>query len=683
MDEVENRNLPQRHRDTETLFVHRCTRINTDRNLFSGLHLLKLICVHLCSSVAKSSLLSAALRLGGLIFLSTLSTLAQPSVEKIDPPNWWVSSTINPVRVLIRGKNLTGAKVESNNPGIVASNLKTSANGNYLFADLKIAESVQVGNYTLKVTTASGTTSAQFGIFAPQPRLGNYNGFTPDDVIYFVFTDRFADGDPSNNDPAKSRGLYDRKKGRHYHGGDLKGIIDKLPYLKSLGATAIWTTPVYDNADIEDTKETYPPEMPTTTGFHGYGAVDFYGVDEHLGDLAKVKEFVQKAHQAGFVVLQDQVVNHTSPYHDWANDPPTPTWFNGTVKDHVSNNWQKWTAMNPRATYQTQRRNIDGWFIDILPDLNQNDAEVEKYLIQNSLWWIAQAGFDSVRMDTLPHVPRVFWAQWGAADQREFPKVNNLGELFDSDPALLSYFQKGRRGHDGIDPEIDTLYDFGLFYPIRNSFAQGQSIRQVSQMFARDWLYPKPSALVTFLGVHDMPRLMDEPGATAEALQPAQTLIMTSRGTPLLYYGDEIAMPGGNDPDNRRDFPGGFTGDMRNAFTTTGRTAQENDVWNHLAKLGALRKTLEPLRRGRSLDLVDEEQQFVYARLTDKAAIIVIFNNDTKPAEVNFDISFISRQIGVNATLADALGNLPEIRVNDGKVRATIPARSAGVYVTK
>jgi glycosidase len=626
---------------------------------------------------------NAVLRGCVLLMLFAAATVAQaPSVEKIDPPNWWASSTINPVRVLIRGKNLTGARIETSSPGITASNFESSANGHYLFADLRIAENVQLGNYTLKITSPSGTANAQFGMFAPQPRLGNYNGFLPDDVIYFVFTDRFVDGDANNNDPARSKGLYDRKKGRHYHGGDLQGVIDKLPYIKSLGASAIWTTPVYDNADRPDTRETYPG-MPETTGFHGYGAVDLYGVDEHLGDLAKVKEFVRKAHQAGLVVLQDQVVNHTGPYHIWAEDPPTPNWFNGTVQNHVSNNWQKWTTMNPRATYQTQRRNIDGWFIDILPDLNQANPDVERYLIQNSLWWIAQAGFDAIRMDTLPHVPRSFWAKWGAAVHREFPKVVILGELFDGDPALLAYFQKGRRGHDGIDPEIDTLYDFGLFYAVRDAFARGQSIRRVSQLFAHDWLYPKPGVLVSFLGLHDMPRFMNEQGATIEGLKLAQTLIMTSRGTPLLYYGDEIAMPGGADPDNRRDFPGGFPGDGKNAFTAAGRTPQENDVWNHLAKLGELRKSLEPLRRGRSLDLVDEEQQFAFARLTDKAAVIVIFNNDTKPADVSFDISFISKQIPTDTTLADSLAKLPDIRVNDGKVSATIPARSVGIYSVK
>ena len=524
-----------------------------------------------------------------LIFCFFLSVNAQmPTVEKVEPPGWWTNSSIKTVRVMLRGTNLTGARVESSNPVIRVSNPKANANGHYLFFDLTIAENAKNGNYPIKITTAKGTTNAQFEIFQPLQRAGNYQGFLPDDVIYFLMPDRFADGDPTNNDPPKSKGLYDRKKGRHYHGGDLQGVINKLEYIKSLGATAIWTTPVYDNNDKPDTMEVYPG-MPETTGYHGYGAVDMYAVDEHLGDMAKLKEFVRRAHQQGLIVMQDQVVNHVGPYHVWANDPPTPTWFNGTVENHLSNNWQKWTAMNPRATYQTQKRNIDGWFIDILPDLNQNDPEVEKYLIQNSLWWIAQVGFDAVRMDTLPHVPRPFWEKWMTALKAEFPKVNVLGELYDGDPALLAYFQGGRRGHDGVDTKLDTLYDFGLFYPIRNAFARGGNIREVSQIFAKDWLYPNPRVLTTFLGVHDMPRFMNEEGATIEGLKLAQTLIMTSRGTPLLYYGDEIAMRGGGDPDNRRDFPGGFSGDTRMLSPQTGeppRKTKSGIIWQNSARYG-------------------------------------------------------------------------------------------------
>jgi len=616
-------------------------------------------------------------------YCSLLTAQAQsPIVEKIDPPNWWANISVNPVRVLIRGKNLSGANVLSPiNSSLKSYNFRHSDNGHYLFFDVEIAPNAKAGKYNFRIETKGGAVNAPFEISQKIPRQNRFQGYTPDDVIYFLMPDRFADGDQSNNDPAKSKGLYDRSKGRHYHGGDLQGVIDKLPYLKSLGITAIWTTPVYDNNDQLDTKEVYEG-APATTGYHGYGAVDMYAVDEHLGDMAKLREFIDKAHARGLKVIQDQVANHTGPYHVWANDPPTPTWWNGTAENHISNNWQKWTAMNPRATYQTQRRNIDGWFIDILPDFNQNDPEVEKYLIQNSIWWLEMNGFDAIRMDTLPHVPRTFWQKWGGAIKREYPNVNILGELYDGDPALISYFQAGRRGHDGIDTQIDTLYDFALFYPIRNAFAQGKNIREISQMFAKDWLYPNPNVLTTFLGVHDMPRFMNEEGATVEGLKLAQTLIMTSRGTPLLYYGDELAMRGGGDPDNRRDFPGGFPSDTRNAFTAGGRTTEQNDVWNHLAKLGALRANLVALRNGASFDLLDEEQQMAYARVSNNQTVIVVFNNDTKSVNVRFDVSML-KSLASNNTLADRLDKIPDVKIENGHVNFSMPARTAGILTLK
>lgn len=667
--------LPKRRGDAEIL-KNMKPQMNTDKRRFYFL---------------KKNF-SASLRIFGLILLLAFTAFAQsPSVEKIDPPNWWAGMKINPVRVLVKGKNLKGVKIspelikQQGYPDIESFfkvyNYRWSDNGNYLFFDLEIDKRTPAKEYSFLIYNESGSSNIPFEIKERMDKTGKFRGYSPDDVIYFLLPDRFADGDQSNNDPPKSKGLYDRKFGRHYHGGDLDGLIEKLPYIKSLGVTAIWTTPVYDNNDKPDYKEMYEG-MPFTTGYHGYGAIDMYAVDEHLGDLAKLKEFVEKAQAMGFKVIQDQVVNHTGPYHVWADDPPTPTWWNGTVENHPDNNWQKWTAMNPRATYQTQKRNIDGWFIDILPDFNQADPEVERYLTQHTIWWLEMVGFDAIRMDTLPHVPRWFWEKWMTAIKAEYPNVNVLGELFDGNPALLAYYQGGRRGHDGVDTKLDTLYDFALFYAIRDAFAKGQEIRKVHQVFAHDWLYPNSDVLTTFLGVHDMERFMNEEGATIEGLKLAQTLIMTSRGTPLLYYGDEIAMPGGGDPDNRRDFPGGFKGDSRNAFTASGRTADENNVWNHLATLGKLRQELEPLRRGRSFDLLDEPQQYAYVRVTKDEAVLVVFNNDTKPAEVSFDTSMI-KQIPMNALMTDRLAKISDIKVENGKVKFTMPARTAGIFTVK
>ena len=607
-----------------------------------------------------------------------------PSVSKVEPPNWWANHSINPVRVMLRGRNLGGARVEAVGQGIRTGLVRVNPAGTYAFVDVFIENDARPGGRQLRVTTAAGTTDAAFAVAEPLQRAGRFQGFTPDDVIYFIMPDRFSDGDRSNNNPAKSPGLYDRSRPRHYHGGDFQGIIDRLPYLKELGVTAIWFNPVYDNTDRLDEKETYPeveggPKRPTTA-YHGYGAIDFYGVEEHYGTLEKLKELVDKAHAGGFKVIQDQIANHTSPYHPWVNDRPTPTWFYGTAENHLSNNWQKWTTMDPHATRETQRRNLEGWFIDILPDLNQDDEEVRRYLIQNTLWWLGTAGFDAIRMDTLPHVPRHFWRDWTAAIKREYPGVNVLGELFDGDPALLAYFQRGRVGHDGLDTGIDTLYDFALHYAVRDAFARGESVRKLAQVLAHDHLYPRPELLVPFVGVHDMQRFMNEQGATVEGLKLAQTFVMTTRGTPLLYYGDELAMPGGGDPDNRRDFPGGFAGDARNAFTKEGRTPVENDVFEHLKRLGALRAELPALRRGSLVQLYDEEQQTAFARVLGGESVVVAFNNDTKPATFEFDLTAAANfEDAMNLT--DRLGVIGgATRVRHGRLRVALPARSASIF---
>jgi glycosidase len=630
------------------------------------------------TSPARSLLLAAFLCAAAA---GTCAAQRLPSVTKVEPPSWWAGHSVNPVRVLLRGQNLAGARVEAAGQGIRAGLVRVNEAGTYAFVDVFVDKDARPGTRRLRVTTALGSADANFSVAEPLTRAGRFRGFTPDDVIYFIMPDRFADGDRANNDPPKSPGLYDRTKGRYYHGGDFQGVIDHLPYLKELGITAIWINPVYDNTDRLDEREMYPeaeggPRRPTTA-YHGYGAIDFYGVEEHYGTLDKLRELVDRAHAMGFKVIQDQIANHTSPYHPWAADRPTPTWFYGTPERHLSNNWQKWTTMDPHASPETRRRNLEGWFIDILPDLNQEDEEVGRYLIQNTLWWLGTVGFDAVRMDTLPHVPRPFWRDWSAAIRAEYPEVNILGELFDGDPALLAYFQRGRVGHDGVDTGIDTVYDFALHYAVRDAFARGESVRKLAQVLAHDYLYPRPEVLVPFVGVHDMQRFMNERGATVEGLKLAQTFVMTTRGTPLLYYGDELAMQGGPDPDNRRDFPGGFPGDERSAFTRAGRTAVENEVFEHVKLLARLRAELPALRRGSVTQLYDEEQQTAFARVLGGEAVVVAFNNDAKPA--SFAVRVGGLWPGVTR-LRERLGTVKsDVLTNNGVLALSLPPRSAVV----
>ncbi|MFI5182942.1 MAG: alpha-amylase family glycosyl hydrolase [Vicinamibacteria bacterium] len=603
----------------------------------------------------------------------------RPEVLKVEPPSWWPGHSIDPVRLLVRGRNLGGARVDSAGEGLAAGPLRVNAEGTYLFLDVHVEAKASPGIRRIKVRTAAGAVEIPFELLTPLPREGRFQGFSPDDVIYLIMPDRFANGDVSNDDPAASRGLMDRKRVRYYHGGDLKGIIDHLPYLKDLGVTALWLNPWYDNVNHLNDKETY--DDGPITDYHGYGAVDFYGVEEHLGTLATLRDLVDSAHALGIKIIQDQVANHTGPYHPWVADPPTPTWFNGTAKAHLANKWQTWTIPDPHASLESRRETLDGWFIDILPDLNQSDEEASRYLIQNTLWWVGVTGLDGIRQDTWQYVPRPFWRTWTAAIKREYEHLKVVGEVVDADPALVSFHQGGVTGFDGVDSGLDSLFDFPLFYPLRRAFAEGKALREVALMLGRDRLYPRPDELVTLLGLHDVPRFMSEPGASIAGLELAFTFLATARGIPMVYYGDEIAMSGGSDPDNRRDFPGGWRDDSRNAFVPSGRTADEQSTFDRLRLLLHLRAELPALRRGAMVNLAVDEQAWAYARRTEGQSVVVLLNNGKEQALL--DCNADQAGLAEGQIVVDRLGALEPIRVASGRLKATLPPRSAAVLAAQ
>jgi glycosidase len=616
---------------------------------------------------------------GLLLALPAIVSAQPPTVTKVDPPNWFTGHTWNPVRVLVRGERLHAARVEASAPGVRTGLVRVNERGTALFVDVHVDPPARPGPAPLRITTPAGVVTAAFELTAPLPRAGRFQGFGNDDVIYLVMPDRFANGDRGNDDPAKSRGILNRQKGRYYHGGDLQGIIDRLPYLADLGITALWLNPVYDNADHPDYNEVVDGEA--ATDYHGFHAIDYYAVEERLGDMATLRELVDRAHALGIKVIQDQVANHTCGFHPWVEDPPTPTWFNGSKAQHLANTFQTHPLMDPRSPEPVTRATLDGWFVDILPDLNQRDEDVARYLIQNSLWWVGMTGLDGIRQDTLPYVPRDFWRDWMAALKREHPDLKVIGEVLDGSPAFVAFFQTGRAQFDGVDSGIDTLFDYPLYYGVRRAFAQGESITAAVNVLHQDGMYPAPDALVTLLGSHDVPRFMNEPGATIDGLKLATTFLLTTRGTPKLYYGDEIAMRGGGDPDNRRDFPGGWPGDARSAFEAAGRTPEEQAVFAHTQRMLRLRKELAPLRRGTLTHLAITSQFYAFARVHDGERVVVALNNDTRAARVAVDIAPLGLAEGT--TLTDRLGAADDAVVSDGRVAVTLPARAGAVFVVR
>jgi glycosidase len=615
--------------------------------------------------VARAAPLVVTLAL--LVAALPVHAIAPPSVSKVDPPSWWARHSLKPVRLLVRGANLAEARAHSTRADIHPGLVTVSERGTYAFVDVTIDPTARAGPAALRLTTASGAADVPFEIVASLPRAGRFQGFGQDDAIYLVMPDRFANGDPSNDRPARSAALLDRTKARFYHGGDLQGLIDRLPYLADLGVTTIWLNPVYDNADSFDPTRRYDGEP--FTDYHGYGAIDFYAVDEHLGDVASFARLVDAAHARGLKIMQDQVANHTGPMHPWADDPPTPAWFHGTVARHPSISFNAPLLIDPRTSVDLRRAVLDGWFAGILPDLNQDDPEVARYLIQNSLWWVGMTGLDAIRQDTVPYVPATFWHAWTAALVREYPRLWILGEVMEDAPPVVAAFQR----------DMHSLFDYPLYRAVRQAFARGGSLRDITAVLAQDAAYPHPDRLVPLLGSHDVRRFMGEAGATPAALKLAATFIITTRGIPQWYYGDEIAMTGGDDPDNRRDFPGGWPDDPRNAFDVSGRSADEQDVFTHVRTLLHLRRKLEALRRGSLRHLALSDSLYAYARESPGGFVIVAINKGDLPAEVDVSAGPLRLRDGIS--LDDMLpGQGAGAHVRGDRLYLTVPARSSAVF---
>ncbi|HKP87302.1 MAG TPA: alpha-amylase family glycosyl hydrolase [Blastocatellia bacterium] len=611
-----------------------------------------------------------------LFVASTGAAEGAPEVLKVEPPNWWAAHTVNPVRLLVRGHNLSGARVTATRAEAQPSAAVVNPAGSYLFVSVAINPAARPGEYPLTLETASGKTSIPFSISPPLDPSKNFQGVTTDDIIYLIMPDRFADGDQSNDAPADSpREANDRKNPRAFHGGDFRGIINRLPYLKELGVTALWLTPWYDNWNGVKTCD--KPWCPNTY-YHGYHAIDYYAVEDRFGGLATLRELIEKAHAMGLKVIQDQVANHVGSQHPWVKDPPLDNWFHGTLDRHLQNEFRGDLLLSPHATSESRRPTLDGWFSDDLPDMNQDEPEVARYEIQNSLWWVAMTGVDGIRQDTIQYMPRRFIRELGSALRRQYGRIWMVGEVFDRDPAHTAFFMGGRAGWDGVDTMLDSGFDFPLWQTSLDVFTGKKPARALRDMLKYDVLYTDPSRLTTMTGNHDVRRFVSLEGGTPVGAMLHLAFTLTVRGTPQLYYGDEIAMEGGDDPDNRRDFPGGWTGDARNAFEARGRTPAEQRMYEWTRDWIRLRKEHGALRRGHLFDLAFDDDVYVYARRDGGEAIVIAINRAPVAKQVSFSAAPLDAVDGLR--LAPLLIAKEIVTVAGGAVTLNLPAQSAAAY---
>ena len=625
-------------------------------------------------------LLLAALAGGNLLRAQERTNPEAPLVSKVEPPSWWVGLTPD-LMLLVYGKNLQATHASCNLREVTVSRTQSAGDGDYLFVWLKFSPELRSGTAVCRISTPQGQTTFELPIAARTQILGRNQGLTLDDVIYLIMPDRFANGDPLNDEPAEFPSSHDRSNPRAYHGGDLRGVEQHLDYLKSLGVTTLWLTPIVKNGPAQD--------------YHGYGATDLYAVDPHLGTLADYQHLVQAAHRQHMKIFFDVVPNHVGPANPWVKDPPMPDWFHGTVEHHLTaaspvkapfygqidkkeiTNDSFESLVDPHTPPQLRQNLTDGWFAGILPDMNTENPVVVQYLIENSIWWAENSGLDGYRIDTFPYVSRTFWQEWHSELRKIYPRLSTVGEIFHPDPTVTSFYQGGRTGWDGVDTQLTTLFDFPLYFGLRDVLLKGASAGKLANVLRQDSLYPHPDFLVPFFANHDTTRFSGIPEGTPARLELAYGLILSVRGIPEIYYGDEIGLAGGGDPDNRRDFPGGWTEDPQNAFQKTGRTIQQQEIFGYVQAMLQLRAAHPALRRGKLWSLASDDATYVFLRQTEDEQLLVVFHagKSARDLSVPLAATSVEKSTGATPLFGEGRGELA------GKtLKLHLPAESLTVF---
>ena len=534
----------------------------------------------------------------GLTRCSGTRNTGGPCIDKIDPPGWWAG--LPDPMLLVHGEELNHARFSLSGKGVTLNRIQASENGHWAFLWLQ-TKSAPPQTLWITASNDNGHSRSSYVLARRSHQADGHSGFSSADVLYLIMTDRFADGKPADDPPGDNRAAV-----RGWHGGDFAGIEQHLDYLKQLGVTAVWTTPVASNDGM--------PEA-----YHGYAATDLYAVDAHFGTLADYQHLSDALHAHGMKVVIDLVPNHIGVKHPWVLDPPAPGWLHGTLENHSAVKSDFYALVDPHAPPQAWRDVTDGWFTDDMPDLNQQNPLVARYLIQNALWWVETANLDGIRLDTFPYVDRAFWRDFDATLHCVYPNLTTVGEIFHRDPEVTSYFAGGAT-HQGIDTGLYTPFDFPVYFALRDVLAHDEPMTELETVLRQDGLYPHPERLVPFIGNHDTTRFLTEAGGSVPRLKLALGLLATLRGMPQLYAGDEIGMEGGKDPDNRRDFPGGFPGDKHIAFTEEGRTETEQSIFAWTSGMLALRESHPALETGFEQDLFANDEVFAFVRTPEQGS---------------------------------------------------------------
>lgn len=560
----------------------------------------------------------------GVLLLFLQSLIAQNfDIERIEPPNWWVGMKYDTLQIMIYGQNVGKTEVHSKNNSIKILDVHKADSPNYLFLDLIIPSEIKSdSSLEFVLSFEKQDTIISYPILARKSSTDKFKGFNQSDAVYLIMTDRFSDGNPANNNINDSLDQFTSKDLDGRKGGDIEGIISKLDYLKDLGVTALWITPMLENN--------------MWMSYHGYAATDLYKIDPRFGSNELYQELVDDAHKKGLKIIMDHVSNHIGINHWWMKDLPFNDWINGTVKNHLPANHNKMTFFDPHSTMESVELTWKGWFTDYMPDLNQQNPFLKKYLIQNSIWWIEYLGIDGIREDTYPYCNQFYMSDWAKTILAEYPDFNIVGEIWTGETPYLAAYQENNKFGFKLNSHLPCVTDFALSDALRDFLAGKKGLEALFNVLAQDYLYYNPENLLTFIDNHDISRALFIANSDLAKFKIALTILLTTRGIPTIFYGTEIGIVGDNNHGNiRAPFPGGFEGNDHDAFTYCGRTDYENDIFNFVKNLLKIRQNYSSLSIGRLTHFYPFNDLYVYFRQADNDSTMIIVNAGDNDAEVD------------------------------------------------
>nr|WP_319400235.1 glycoside hydrolase family 13 protein [uncultured Carboxylicivirga sp.] len=557
---------------------------------------------------------------------------AKNKIDRVEPAFWWVGMKNTQLQVMVYGENISELKPEISYPGVQLERTVIVNSPNYLFLYLNIDKYTKAGTFDLNFTR-KGKNVLSYSYELKNRREGSSarEGYNTSDVIYLITPDRFANGNPDNDNVDGMKEQSNRKDLNGRHGGDLQGIINHIDYIDNMGFTALWLNPVMEN-------------NMTSTSYHGYAITDFYNTDARYGTNDDYLRLVKEAKKRGMKVIIDMILNHCGSEHWWMNDLPTSDWLNFQEGWKPTTHLRE-TNVDPYASDYDKKMHADGWFVESMPDLNQRNPLLADYLIYNTIWWIEYADLDGIRMDTYPYPDKNFMAEWTKRVMTEYPHFNMVGEEWSVNPAIVSYWQKGKQNADGYKSFLPGVFDFPLQEALVKALNEddknwGQGLIRLYSTLADDFLYADPSKLVTFPDNHDMSRFYTQIHEDFDLFKMGMAYIAVTRGIPQIYYGTEILMTNPNSDSHgeiRSDFPGGWAGDEVNAFTGMGLTGDAKDAQDFVRTLLNWRKGSKEVHEGCLKHFAPASGSGIYTvfRYTDEKAVMLIMNKNTDEKAVD------------------------------------------------